>query len=342
MEKKATMKAVVRDIKSKKEPYIAEVPMPTPIPNYVIVKVLASPVNPSDYYRSYGLFGPPPYEPYVCGNEGAGIVTDVGEGVPKDIIGKKISVWPEIIEISDKIGMWCEYARVPYSACVFLEDSQNCEEFCELFVNPLTLLSFVMIAKEMKCKTIIATAAMSALCKSLFKVCATEGIDVIGIIRKEEDLKTLLSLGAKYALNLVSPNFEKDLKEIAVKTDARVAFDAISGDMTVKLVNAMPKDSVVFVYGLLSETNPNLEPIMGQMKKENKKVEQFGVTGYKIIKDPEERKKALEYIQKDVKEGGKFFKIKVVKRFNLDEFKTAFDTYRTVASIGKVVITPNP
>lgn len=336
------MKAVVRDIKSEKGPYIAEVPVPTPIPNYAIVKVLACPVNPIDYYRSYGHFGPPPYEPYVCGSEGAGIVVEVGEGVPKDIIGKKVSVAPSIAGAKDEIGMWCEYARVPYSGCVILEDSQNCEELCELFINPMTLLAFVMIAKEMKCKTIIATAAMSTLCKSLYKVCACEGIDVIGIIRKEEDLKTLLSLGAKYALNLTSPNFEKDLKEIAAKTDARVAFDAISGDMTVKLVSAMPKDSAVFVCGRLSGSKPALEPLMDQMKKENKKVEQFDVTGHKIIQNPEERKKALGYIQKDVKEGGKFFKINVVKRFKLEEFKNAFDTFKTVASTGKVVITPNP
>lgn len=336
------MKAVVRDMKADKGPYVAEIPIPAPIPNYVIVKVLASPVNPIDYYRSHGLFGAAPYEPYVCGNEGAGIVTEVGEGVPKDIIGKKVAVWPEIIEIKDKVGMWCQYARIPYSACVFIEDSQNCEEFCELFVNPLTLLSFVMLAKEMKCKTIIATAAMSALCKSLVKVCATEGIDVIGIIRKEEDLKTLLELGFKHALNLMKPEFEKELKEIAAKTDARIAFDAIAGDMPGKLLGAMPNNSTVFVYGRLSGKSPSVDSLKDQMEKENKKLQWFSVTDYKIIKDPEERKKALEYIQKDVKEGGKLFKINVVKRFTLDEFKTAFETYTKVASTGKVIITPNP
>eukprot|EP00826_Nyctotherus_ovalis_P045593 TRINITY_DN5062_c0_g1_i2.p2 TRINITY_DN5062_c0_g1~~TRINITY_DN5062_c0_g1_i2.p2 ORF type:complete len:200 (+),score=50.15 TRINITY_DN5062_c0_g1_i2:2124-2723(+) len=199
-----------------------------------------------------------------------------------------------------------------------------------------------MVTKEMKCKTIIATAAMSALCKSLIKVCATEGIDVIGVIRKKEDLKTPLDLGFKHALNLTSPAFEKDLREIAAKTDARIAFDAIAGDMPGKLLSAMPSNSTVFVYDLLSGKPSSVDSLKDQLEKENKKLQRFSVFECKVIKDPEERRKAFDYIQKDVEEGGKLFKINVLEKFTLDEFKTAFETYAKVASTGKIIITPNP
>ena len=256
-----TMKAIVRTNDAKKGGFLADIPIPTPTPNHVIIKVIASPINPSDEYGCLGIFGGVPYEPYVCGNEGAGIITEVGDGVPKTVIGKKVSCWPNFGKSKDKIGMWSQYARLPYNTCVFLEDDQNCEDYCGLFVNPLTLLAFLRIAKEMKVKTIIITAAMSTLAKALIKLCKSEGIDTIGIIRKEEDLKTLLELGAKYALNLKSENFEKELKELAAKTEARMALDAISGEMSNKLAIAMPENSVVYTYGVLSGGKPDLSKI---------------------------------------------------------------------------------
>ena len=237
--------------------------------------------------------------------------------------------------------MWSQYARLPYNTCVFLEDDQNCEDYCGLFVNPLTLLAFLRIAKEMKVKTIIITAAMSTLAKALIKLCKSEGIDTIGIIRKEEDLKTLLELGAKYALNLKSENFEKELKELAAKTEARMALDAISGEMSNKLAIAMPENSVVYTYGVLSGGKPDLSKIQDQLKKENKKIEWFSVSNDKIMNDPEEIKKALEFISNDIKKKDGLFKLNVVKKLKLDDVKTAFEIYKTVASKGKCIFVPN-
>lgn len=343
MEKKGTMKAIVRKIKSEKEgPYLTNVPIPTLLPNHVLIKVLACPLITYDMEAAYGVYGEAPYEPYVCGIEGAGIITEVGEGVPKEAIGKKVCTCPLMTPDKDIIGMWSQYARVPYSSCVFIEDSQNIEEFSCLLGNPLTILALMYHVREHKPKTIICTAAMSTLVKSLIKLCNKEGIDVIGIIRKEADLKTLLSLGAKYALNMESPDFEKQLKEVVSKTDTRVAFDAIAGDMPAKLLQNMPEKSEVFVYGILSGKKPDASSIKEQMEKESKKMHWLLVTEHKIVKDPEEAKKAFEYISKDIKSGGKLFKIDIVKRFKLDEYKEAFECYRKVSSTGKVVILPNP
>jgi len=335
------MKAICRSKDGKNSPFLANIDIPHATPNHVIVKVMAAPINPSDEGLCRGGFGTTDYEPYVCGFEGAGVITEVGDGVPKDVIGKKVTMWPAFGTPVDKVGMWCQYARAPYDSCVFLKDTDNCEDYCELFVNPLTLLGFVRVAKEMKQKAFINTAAMSALGKSLAKICAAEGIALIGIVRKDDDVKSLLSLGAKHALNLNDPKFEENLKELVTKYDCHLAFDAVLADLTPRIIKCLPSNSMVYSYGKLGGSDPQLESVKELMKKNNIKNEWFMVMKDKIFTVPEEKKKAKDFIQKDVNEGGKFFKVVISKKLKLEQFKEALETYKKVATSGKVLFLPN-
>jgi len=321
------MKAICRSKDGKNSPFVAEVDIPHATPKHVIVKVMAAQMNPADEAQCKGFWGSPPYEPYVCGCEGAGIVTEVGDGVPKDIVGKKVTMWPAFGTPVDTVGMYSQYARVPYDSCVFLKDTDNCEDYCGLFVNPLTLLGLVRIAKEMKQKAIINTAAMSSLGKSLAKLCAAEGIALIGIVRKDEDVKSLLSLGAKHGLNLNDSKFEEKLKELVTKYDCHVAFDAVLGDLTARIVRCLPSNSMVYSYGKLGGNEAKLDSVKELMTKNNIKNEWFMVMQDKIFNVPEEKKKAKDFIQKDVNEGGKFFKVVISKKLKLEQFKEALTFY---------------
>ncbi len=336
------MKAVVRTKSGKGSPYLAEMPVPCATPGQVVIRVLASPVNPSDDYFSRGLMGEVTTEPYICGFEGAGVITEVGAGVPHELIGKNVAVWPVFSgDAKGHTNLWAQYTRVPFDACLVLNEAINPEEYCGLFVNPLTALSFVRIVKDMKQKAMVHTAAMSSLGRALLKICKAEGIAVIGVVRKLEDVKTLYDLGVKAALDLNSPKFVEELREACNKFGARVAFDAVAGDMTPMLIKAMPESSLIYVYGCLSDKMPDLTSMKDMMAKKHITTEEFGVMSHKLMTDPEERKKAMEFIREDAATGGKLFKLAVAKRFRLDEFKEALDTYRRVAALGKVVLLPN-
>jgi NADPH:quinone reductase-like Zn-dependent oxidoreductase len=167
----------------------------------MIIKVMACPVKLSDEYSALGNFGTTPYEPYVCGFEGAGVITEVGEEYQR-----KYLLHLRLLEV--KIKLICGVSMLVFF--IVLVYSLKILRIAKNYVNSLsTLLALVNHAKELKAKTVVSTAAMSSLAKSLLRVCTHEGIDVIGVIRKEADLKTLLDLGAKYALNMESPDFEK-------------------------------------------------------------------------------------------------------------------------------------
>ena len=56
------------------------------------------------------------------------------------------------------------------------------------FVNPLTAMALLDYAKSKKTKTVIANAAASALGRMFNRLIPPEGIEIINIVRKEEQV----------------------------------------------------------------------------------------------------------------------------------------------------------
>ncbi len=331
----ATMKAVARTKDGKKSPFLADVPVPKPVPGHVLLRVLASPINPSDDYFCKGHFGDVKDEPHVCGFEGAGEVVAVGEGVPHELIGQKVAAWIDLMEHGQTVGMWSEYALVQHKSCVILGPTGDCERFCGLFVNPLTVLGMVRLAKAAGMTALVNTACMSALGKSLIKVAALNGLGVIGVIRKKADIPKLLELGAKAALDLTDPAFPAQVRDACKKFGTKICFDAIGGNVTKQLLQGMPDDSVIHVYGGLSGESalvPGSEKV---------KVQWYSFMTDKTMTDPEERRKAVEFLREDVKNGGKFFGITVVRKAGLAEFEDALGNYGKTATVGKTIFVPS-
>ena len=70
-------------------------PIKKPAANEVLVKMIASPINPSDLGFNHGVYGTkrPSKFPIVPGLEGTGVVHELGSGVPQEMLGKQISLF---------------------------------------------------------------------------------------------------------------------------------------------------------------------------------------------------------------------------------------------------------
>src|SRR5438309_3951937 len=84
---------------------VEEVPTPMPGPGEVRVRMIASPVNPSDLLTARGLYGVLPALPSTPGFEGVGVVDEVGPG----ILGKMVKD-KRVTAINPAGGNWAEYA----------------------------------------------------------------------------------------------------------------------------------------------------------------------------------------------------------------------------------------
>lgn len=229
---------------------LAEVPMPEPKADEVLVRIDAAPMNPSDLMVLFGMADmstarasgtadrpvvtatvPPRMLPAVAGRlnesvpvgyEGAGVVVGAGSSpVAQALLGKTVGV----------IGgaMYSQYCAVNVAQCLSLPEGTAAAEGASWFVNPLTSLGMTETMKREGHTALVHTAAASNLGQMLNKVCLKDGIGLVNIVRKPEHETLLRGLGAKYVCNSTSPTFMEDLTNALAETGATLAFDAIGG-----------------------------------------------------------------------------------------------------------------
>ena len=229
---------------------LARVATPAPKPEEVVVRVEATPLNPSDLalllagadlttLRATGGADNPvvtaSLPPEVMramrgragqvmqvGNEGAGVVVAAGSAPSAQaLLGKTVSV----------IGgaMYCQYRCVHVSQCMELPEGTTPVDGASWFVNPMTALAMIETMRMEGHSALVHTAAASNLGQMLQKACLADGVDLVNIVRKPEQAATLRRLGATYVCDSSSETFMKDLVAAVSATSATIAFDAVGG-----------------------------------------------------------------------------------------------------------------
>ena len=146
-----------------------------------------------------------------AGNEGAGVVVDAGANA-KGLIGKTVGLAGG--------SMYSQYKSASAFNCLVMEDGTTPAEAASSFVNPLTALSFVETMKMENHSAIVHTAAASNLGQMLVKICKSDDIPLVNIVRKEEQVEQLKDIGAKYVCNTSAPDFMESLINALVETGA--------------------------------------------------------------------------------------------------------------------------
>src|SRR5689334_3893278 len=229
---------------------LVSVPTPEPKPEEVIVRMDASPINPSDQGllfagadMSTAKASSTPDRPVVTatlspavmkamagrldqslpvGNEGAGVVVQAGSSpAAQALMGKTVAVLGG--------AMYSQYRCIKAVQCLVLPPGTTPAEGASCFVNPLTALGMVATMRAEGHKALVHTAAASNLGQMLNKICLKDGVDLVNIVRSEEQAKLLRGIGAKYVCNSSAPGFLQDLTKALATTGATIAFDAIGG-----------------------------------------------------------------------------------------------------------------
>jgi NADPH:quinone reductase-like Zn-dependent oxidoreductase len=329
-----TQKAVVLT-ESGAKPVIAEIPVPQPGQGEVLVKMHASPVNPSDLAFLAGGYGIKKPYPVVPGFEGSGTVVASGKGIiPKLWMGKNVAC-----AASPKYnGCWAEYMVTTATSCVPLSKEISMEQGAMMFVNPMTALAFFEIYKslpnpEKKLRGIINTAAASALGRMVIKLGKTRGIPVISVVRREEQVEILKAEGAEFIVNSSDIDFEEKLKELAQKLNATVIFDCVGGKMVQQLIDAAPNGSKLFIYGRLSSDACEIQP--GNLIFTGSQIQGFWLTTrlktQSLLQTILNVRKAHSLIRNELATN-------IHKIFQPEQIAEAIETYQKNMSKGKVLI----
>jgi len=229
---------------------LVNVDTPAPASDEVVVRVEATPINPSDIGLLFGAadistaksIGTATNPVVTCqisagamksmagrldqslpvGNEGAGVVVaSGGSSAAQALLGKTVAM----------IGgaMYAKYRSIRVDQCLVLPDGTRPSKGASCFVNPLTALGMVETMHRDGHRALVHTAAASNLGQMLNRICIKDGIALVNIVRKPEQVVLLKDIGAQYVCNSSAPSFLDDLTEALVATGATVAFDATGG-----------------------------------------------------------------------------------------------------------------
>ncbi len=225
-------------------------PVPAPGPDEVLIQMQATPINPSDIGL---LFGPADLstvkvggsadrplvtariperampgvaarlgQSMTVGNEGAGLVVAAGSSpAAQALLGRTVAV----------IGgaMYAQSRVMPAALCLPLPAGTTAAEGASCFVNPLTVLGMVETMRREGHTALVHTAAASNLGQMLNKVCQKDGIGLVNIVRKPEQVALLRGIGARHVCDSSAPGFMAELTEALASTGATIAFDATGG-----------------------------------------------------------------------------------------------------------------
>jgi len=125
--------------------------------------------------------------------------------------------------------MYSQLRCLNVSQCLLLPEGITPQEGASCFVNPLTALGMVETMRTEGHSALVHTAAASNLGQMLQKICLKDGVELVNIVRKPENVDLLKSIGATQVCNSSAASFLDDLTDALVATGATLAFDATGG-----------------------------------------------------------------------------------------------------------------
>jgi len=272
------MKALVFEMygDAKKVLTLQNIEEPEPQKGEVKVKMLYSPLNPSDVYNTIqGTYKDAvgkaiwnhnklvsdfsmdpdgvktiPALPHIPGLEGVGVVVSAGKGVyPNYLVGKRVTV------VGADKGNWQEYNIVTAKQALPVNKSLSNEQAAVSFVNPVT--AYIMIKEELKCKKgtfLLQSAGNSELGKMVIKLGKHFGFKTINLIRNESQRAGLMAIGADYVIDITSEDVKSKVFDITNGKGVPYALDPLSVSLPSNMIQCLGLNGVLMVYGtLLSE-----------------------------------------------------------------------------------------
>ena len=242
---------------------LAQIEVPAPTSNEVMVRVEASPINPSDLGLLFGMadmstakasgtsdapmitadIAPNILKALTArldqalpvGNEGGGVVVAAGDSeLAQSMLGKTVGILGG--------AMYTQFRCVDAEQCLVMHEGTTSAEAASCFVNPLTALGMVETMKAEGHTALVHTAAASNLGQMLNKICIADGVQLVNIVRKQEQVDLLTAMGAQHVCNTSDDDFMQQLTDALVETGATIAFDATGGGpLTGQILTAMER-----------------------------------------------------------------------------------------------------
>ncbi len=234
---------------------LREVPAAQPRRGEVLVRMLASPINPSDLMYVEGKYGLKPTFPATPGFEGVGVVEASGGGVLGWLrTGKRVAV------INDRVGNWAEYTVTTARQVIPVPDDLPDDQAATFFVNPATAVAMTAdVLKVPAGEWLLQTAAGSNLGKMVIRLGKRTGFRTLNVVRRRDQAAELTALGADAVIVEGDGPVEEQVRA-AVPAGVRYAIDPVGGATGSAAIAALAPGGRILLFGSLSDQPVSVHP----------------------------------------------------------------------------------
>lgn len=311
---------------------VRDLPTPEPGPGQVRIRMLASPINPSDLLVVRGEYGALPKLPATPGFEGVGVVEANGGGFyGKLMVGKRVAV------LNRAAGNWAEQVVLPaQEAFPFVPKGLPDEQVACLFVNPATaLIMTTHVLKVPKGAWLLQTAAGSSLGKMVIRLGKKLGFHTINVVRRSDTAAELAKLNPDVIINTEKEDLEERIAEITQGKGVPYALDAVGGETGSKAIRCLGVKGHLLVYGALAADQP-LQVTARRLIMGSKRVEGFWLSDWVRHRHPLKMLRLLRQVGALIQEGT--LKSEIAQTYSLDQIKEAVAAAETPGRQGKIVL----
>ncbi len=338
---------------------LSEVPEREPGEGEVKVKILLSPVNPSDIYNTiertyeeavgkaiwnYGRLDGKydidpqgtrsiPALPHIPGLEGVGIVVKAGKGLwGKFLLGKRVVV------IGAKTGNWQQFNVVSAAQVLPIGKQLSDEQAATFFVNPLS--AYLMSREVLKCRSgdvLLQSAANSELGKMVIRLGKKYGFQTINLIRNKEQELHLKSIGATHVIDIKSEDLRQRVYDITDGKGVAYALDPIGGELASNMIQCLGMKGHMLVYGTLTRDPLQFSPrdLMTPLTR----IEGFFLTNWLADQSMLKKLGIIRRAGKLIKKG--ILKSEIGPVYPIEEFRSALEVVNNPGNKGKVLLRMN-
>ncbi len=299
--------------------------LPEPGPGEVRIKVIASPINPSDLMFVQNLYGIQPELPSGAGFEGVGIVDALGEGVTMRT-GIRVSF--------TAIGAWSEYVLANQRSLIPVPDALSDEVAAQLFVNPFSAYAMLEESGLQPGQWMLLTAAGSSFSKLVIQLYKMKGIQTIGTVRHNELDDELKALGITALVNTEKEKLTSRVKALTEGKGVTCVLEAVGGNTASDALKCLAKGGTMILYGVLSMQNPSFN--VGLMIFRELTIKGFWLTDWMRRVDSQKRQNVARNVI-TLLVGGQI-QVPVEATYPLSEIKKAVEHSEQAGRHGKILI----
>lgn len=314
--------------------HVREVPLPEPGPGQVRVRMLASPINPSDLLAVRGEYGRRPVLPATPGFEGVGIVDAAGRGLlGRWRVGRRVAV------LNSRGGNWAEYVVVPALQVVPVPPRLSDEDAATFFVNPAS--AFIMtrwVLRVPRRAWLLQTAAGSALGHMVIRLGRQFGFRTINVVRRPEQAQELERAGGDAVICTESESIEERVQALTAGAGVPFALDAVGGTVGTAVARSLAPRGRLLVYGTLAEEPLALHPRVLMVGR--KQIEGFWLSEWVR----EQRSWTLLRLFRRIRQllATGILATEIGATFALDDIKSAVQQAATPGRHGKILLRMSP